>query len=174
MISFSNTHCFLGTIVLLTITAGCSSPQLSQGTVSKVPQKPSTSTSLSTLPAQAATVVGQAATLVSSTESTTQQKNCKTFPSHTQAHECSQLTASPVEQGLDRVYQQLVSQLGGASREKLINSQLAWVSFVEAQCGFETRGFDNGTQSSPVRDRCLERLMQQRTQDLNGYLGSSQ
>jgi uncharacterized protein YecT (DUF1311 family) len=174
MISLSNARCFLGTIVLLTITGGCSSPQLSQGTLSKIPQKPSTSTSLSTLPAQAATVAGQAATLVSSTESTTQQKNCKTFPSNTQANECSQLTASPAEQRLDRVYQQLVSQLGGASREKLINSQLAWVSFVEAQCGFETRGFDSGTQSSPVHDRCLERLMQQRTQDLNGYLGSSQ
>jgi uncharacterized protein YecT (DUF1311 family) len=86
-------------------------------------------------------------------------------------NECNQLAASTAEQRLDRVYQQLVSQLGGASREKLINSQVAWVSFVEAQCGFETRGFDNGMQPSPVRDRCLERLMQQRTQDLTSYLG---
>ena len=134
-------------------------------------QKSLTSTNLSTFPTQAATGSNQPATLVSSTELTTQPNNCQTSRSKTQMNECNQLAASTAEQRLDRVYQQLVSQLGGASREKLINSQVAWVSFVEAQCGFETRGFDNGMQPSPVRDRCLERLMQQRTQDLTSYLG---
>jgi len=34
MIPFGSARYFLGTIVLLTITVGCSSPQVSQGTVS--------------------------------------------------------------------------------------------------------------------------------------------
>jgi uncharacterized protein YecT (DUF1311 family) len=71
-----------------------------------------------------------------------------------------------------------VSQLGGASREKLINSQLKWVTFGEAECSFETRSFDDSTQFSLIgdetkptlRDRCLDNMAQQRTQDLTRYL----
>jgi uncharacterized protein YecT (DUF1311 family) len=164
MIGFGNTHGFFGTIVLLTLTAGCSSSQLSQRILSKISQKPSTCISLSSEPSQA--------TLVTSTKPTTQARNCQNF------NQCPELTASAAQQRLEEVYQQLVSQLGGASREKLINSQLKWVTFVEAQCSFETRGFDDSTQFSLVgdetkptlRDRCLDSMAQQRTQDLTRYL----
>jgi uncharacterized protein YecT (DUF1311 family) len=155
------------------LAAGCSSPQLSQGTLPDIAQKPSTSTSLSPLSAQSATAAVLPATLVTSTQPAAQSKDCNTSQSTTQINECAQLATSTADKQLDQVYQKLVSQLGGASREKLINSQLAWTSFVEAQCGFETRGFDKGTQLSPFHDRCLERLTQQRTQELKSFLASN-
>ena len=160
MINFRNSPHFFGTIVLLTLTAGCSSTQLSQGILSKISQKTSTSLSLSTEPAQA--------TLVTSTKQTSQAKNCQN------SNECPELATSASQQRLEEVYQKLVSKLGGASREKLINSQLAWVKFVEAQCNFETRGFAHDISSSPIRDRCLDSMAQKRTQDFNRYLTSSQ
>lgn len=157
MISFSKTRCFRNTIILITLALGCSSCQ-SQDILSKI-QKPSTSLNLSTQPAQAASVT--------STPTQTCLKSHQTPTNH-----CPQLVKSTKR--LEEVYQQLVSQLGGASREKLINSQLAWATFVEAQCSFETRGFDDSTSSSSVFSHCLDGMTQQRTQDLQRYLISQQ
>lgn len=158
MISFSNPRCFLGIIVLLTLFCGCSSCQISQAILSKSSQKSATSQGFSTESAQA--------TLVTST----QAKTCSNSE-QTQINDCPQLAAKSTKR-LEQVYQQLVAQLGGASREKLINSQLTWSNFVEAQCSFETRGFDHNTSSSPVRSRCLDGMTQQRTQDLQRYLSN--
>jgi uncharacterized protein YecT (DUF1311 family) len=158
MITFDNGRRLLSAVILAALTAGCSSPQLSQGTLS---------TRLATLSDQSGNAALPPAALVTSTESVAQQKDCN----RTQINDCA--ATSPTEKQLDQVYQKLVFQLGGASREKLIESQSAWSSFVEAQCGFETRAFDAGTQSSPFQERCLERLTQQRTQELESYLMSS-
>ncbi len=155
MISFSKNRCWRDTILLITLALGCSSCQ-SQDILSKI-QKPSTSLNLSTQPAQAASIT--------STPKQTCLKSNQTPTNH-----CPQLVKSTKR--LEEVYQKLVSGLGGASREKLINSQLTWATFVEAQCSFETRGFDDITSSSPVHNRCLDGMTQQRTQDLQRYLSS--
>jgi uncharacterized protein YecT (DUF1311 family) len=160
MLSFRNYSYFLGTIVLLTAVGGCSSSRLSQGILSENFHKQSTLISVSTESGQATMV------------NTTPAKTCLNSINN-QSSNCVQLPAIKSTQHLDEIYQQIVSQLGGASREKLINSQLAWETFVEAQCDFETRGFDSVTLSSPIRDRCLDKMTQQRTQDLKRYLTSN-
>jgi uncharacterized protein YecT (DUF1311 family) len=160
MISFSNARCFLGTIIFVSLSAGFSVSQLSQGILSRSLAKPAPPHFLSTESAQA--------TLVTAIPG----RNC--LNSKTQTNNCPQLDNLKSTKRLEEVYQQVVSGLGGASREKLINSQLAWVSFAEAQCGFETRGFDDGASSSSVHSRCLDAMTQQRIQDLQRYLISSQ
>jgi uncharacterized protein YecT (DUF1311 family) len=168
MISFSNLPCFVRTIFLLMLTTGCTSVQLTQDQISQAPQQTSTSTNLATEPAQAATA--ESATLISSNKPVIIGKNCLNL-AKTQTSDCSQ-----AEQSLDQAYQQLVSQLGGASREKLINSQVAWMAFAETQCSFETRGFDRSRSSpqdnwaKPALRGCLDTMSQQRTQDLKRYL----
>lgn len=144
---FNNSPCFVGTFILLTLVSGCSSQILS-----KSPQKSLIS------PAQATMV------------HLNQAKTCLN-----QTNDCSQLpaTATKSQQHLDATFQQLVSQLGGASREKLINSQLAWENFVEAKCRFDLRG-NISNLSSSVSSRCLDTLIQQRTQDLKQHLTLSQ
>lgn len=159
MISLNKTRYFLGTIVLISLAVGCSSCQLSQGILSKSSQKSETSLGLSAEPVQAAVMTSIPA------------QTC--LNAKTPTHDCPQLAGKSTKH-LEEVYQQLVSELGGASREKLINSQLAWATFVEAQCGFETRGFDDSTSFSSVRNRCLDEMAQQRIQDLQRYLISSQ
>lgn len=159
MQSFKNSPRFLGTIVLLALVGGCSF-QLSQAILSKNSQKPLTSINLAAEPLQA--------TLIKATPA----KTCLNFTNN-HSNNCPQLADSANAQRLDE-YQQLVSQLGGASRQKLINSQLAWETFMEAQCDFETRGFDSITLSSSVRRHCLDTLTQQRTQNLKRYLTSNQ
>jgi uncharacterized protein YecT (DUF1311 family) len=153
MISFSKIGT-TSTIALMAITVGCSY-YLSQGRLFKT-TKLATSLNLATEPAQA--------TLTNSSPA----KTCLNS-NQVQTNDCSQLAVKST-QHLEEVYQQLVSQLGGASREKLINSQLAWTTFVEAQCGFETRGFNDSTSSSSVRNSCLDGMTQQRIQDLQRYL----
>jgi len=155
MIISHKTRCFLGTIVLMTLSVGCSSSQLSSCILSKSSAQPATSLSLSTEPAQATLATAMTA------------KTCLNS-NQTQTSECPQLAVKSTKH-LEEVYQQLVSGLGGASREKLINSQLAWATFVDAQCSFETRGFDDSTSSSPAHNRCLDGMTQQRIQDLQRY-----
>lgn len=149
MISFNKIGITI-TIALMAITAGCSS-HLSQGRLFKT-AKPATSLNIATKSAQA----------------TLPAKTCLNS-NQSQTNDCPQLAVKSTKH-LEEVYQQLVSQLGGASREKLINSQLAWTTFVEAQCGFETRGFNDSTSSSSVRNSCLDGMTQQRIQDLQRYL----
>jgi uncharacterized protein YecT (DUF1311 family) len=160
MISFNKTPGFLGTIILTTVALSCSSCQLSQGILSQSSQKSVTALNLSTEPAQATSVTSTAV------------QTC--WNSETQTTKCDQLDNLKSTKRLEEVYQKLVSGLGGASREKLIKSQLAWATFVEAQCSFETRGFDDSTSSSSVRSHCLDDMSQQRIQALQRYLISNQ
>ncbi len=61
---------------------------------------------------------------------------------------------------LNIAYQRLLNYLSATRREKLIDAQLAWIDYRDANCGFESNLVARG------RNICLIRMTEIRTQEL--------
>ncbi|GAB4297769.1 MAG: hypothetical protein Fur0025_35920 [Oscillatoriaceae cyanobacterium] len=64
---------------------------------------------------------------------------------------------------LNLAYQRLLNQLSSTRREKLIDAQLAWIAFRDANCAFESNRVSGG------RNICLIRMTETRTQELTSF-----
>jgi uncharacterized protein YecT (DUF1311 family) len=84
---------------------------------------------------------------------------------------CAGQTAKQEDDELNSVYQELRKELDGTDREeRLIDAQLAWISFRDADCAYVASQFEGGSQQPQVTNDCIARLTRQRTTQLKEYL----
>jgi uncharacterized protein YecT (DUF1311 family) len=102
-----------------------------------------------------------------------ESKPCNEPQTQAEMSYCASQTAKQEDDELNSVYQALRKELSGTDREeRLIDAQLAWISFRDADCAFVAGQFEGGSQQPQVTNDCIARLTHQRTTQLKEYLTS--
>ncbi len=85
---------------------------------------------------------------------------------------CVGLEYKRADKELNAVWKQVISQMSGDEKERLIDQQLAWIDERDATCDKETRSIrENGGNGYHIfLNLCLRRLTIDRTEILRGYL----
>jgi uncharacterized protein YecT (DUF1311 family) len=79
---------------------------------------------------------------------------------------CAAPRASEADQALNQAYQTLRHSLPAAQLTPLLNAQLAWIRFRDAQCAWERDAEAGGSLARTSQLDCLRRLSTARTQEL--------
>lgn len=98
-----------------------------------------------------------------------QAVDCTNATTTLEINECVAESYRQADAELNRVYNELIAQLNGENREKLVTAQLAWIEFRDANCEWEAFRFEGGTIQPSMRLGCLERLTRDRTLALQNY-----
>ena len=84
---------------------------------------------------------------------------------------CAGQAAKVSDRKLNQVYRQVRVNYKGTSQEtRLVTAQLAWMKFRDAECAVAAGRYEGGSMAPMAYAGCVDRLTQQRTQDLKGYL----
>lgn len=89
------------------------------------------------------------------------QINCETPQNTVEANDCYQ----QADTTLNDVYRQVRTSLTGRRKQQLIAAEQAWIGFRDAHCTFQVSKLDTTT-SSQSYFSCLQRMTQERTQEL--------
>lgn len=74
---------------------------------------------------------------------------------------------------LNRVYQELM-RAAGAADQKLKTAQLAWLKFRDAECDYQTAGYEGDSMRPMVYNFCLADVTTARTKQLRNSLNELQ
>ncbi len=99
-----------------------------------------------------------------------QRINCNNPRSTVEEKYCAGIAYEAVDKKLNQVYQQLKSKLTGTEKQRLVESQLAWIKYRDTTCDFETYSSRDGTGYGVFLNECLQRITQERTNDLRQYI----
>ncbi|MBP0000331.1 MAG: DUF1311 domain-containing protein [Cyanobacteria bacterium SID2] len=92
--------------------------------------------------------------------------DCSNPQTSIEMNDCAAHKYDRADARLNRTYDELIARLDKTNREKLIDSQLTWLQFRDANCEWEASDYNGDPLQTSVRLGCLERLTQQRNQDL--------
>jgi uncharacterized protein YecT (DUF1311 family) len=99
------------------------------------------------------------------------QTNCKNLQTQAAIANCAILFSQASNKKLNQIYQQLRASLKGSQREKLlVDAQLAWISFRDANCTFEKSRFEGGSIATTIYYGCIDEMTKQRANKLENYL----
>ena len=87
-----------------------------------------------------------------------------------QMQRCARLAYEKADRELNSVWKEVISQLSGNERERLIDRQLAWIDERDATCDRETQDNRRGSGYRIFLNDCLRRVTIERTEVLRGYL----
>ncbi len=87
-----------------------------------------------------------------------------------QIQRCARLAYEKADRELNSVWKEVISQLSSNEKERLIDSQLAWIDERDATCDRETRDNRGGSGYRIFLNSCLRRVTVERTEVLRGYL----
>lgn len=99
-----------------------------------------------------------------------QQPNCATPQTQQEINTCANLNWQISDLELRRSYERLAPNLSLSRRQELVESQLVWENFRNAECQFYGTLLDGSTAQPALEYGCLAALTQQRTTELNTYL----
>lgn len=99
-----------------------------------------------------------------------QQPNCATPQTQQEINTCANLNWQISDLELRRSYERLAPNLSLSRRQELVESQLLWENFRNAECQFYGTLLDGSTAQPALEYGCLAALTQKRTTDLNTYL----
>jgi uncharacterized protein YecT (DUF1311 family) len=85
-------------------------------------------------------------------------------------HRCSNQLYREADAELNRVYQQLTTQLSNVRRAKLRAAQRAWILFRDKNSAFVASKVEDGTMYPILEIMELTTLTKQRTEQLKAYL----
>lgn len=84
---------------------------------------------------------------------------------------CAAEDAKKADRRLNQTYQKAIAKFKGTPQEKqLVDAQLVWIKFRDADCAFSRDRFQGGSMAPMVYSTCIARMSQQRTKELEGYL----
>lgn len=106
-------------------------------------------------------------------EQVAQQPNCNNPQTQAEMNACAGIAYRNADRRLNQVYQQLIPKLSASRRQQLATAQQAWIRYRDASCNFERSEFEGGTMAPMIQARCLARVTEQRTKDLQQYLESA-
>jgi uncharacterized protein YecT (DUF1311 family) len=100
------------------------------------------------------------------------QPNCESPSRTSQATygTCVAVEYERADKKLNSVWKQVISQLSGDAKERLIDRQLAWIDERDAICDRETQDSKRGMGYRIFLNLCLRRVTIERTEVLRGYL----
>ncbi|MBW4440647.1 MAG: lysozyme inhibitor LprI family protein [Plectolyngbya sp. WJT66-NPBG17] len=97
--------------------------------------------------------------------------DCKNPQTQFQMNFCAAETAKTANRQLNRTYQKAIAKFKGTPQEKqLVDAQLVWIKFRDADCAFSRDRFQGGSMAPMVYSGCIARMSQQRIKELEGYL----
>ena len=102
-----------------------------------------------------------------------QQPNCNNPQTQSEMNICAGIAYRNADRRLNQFYQQLLPKLSAGRRQQLVTAQQAWLRYRDASCNFERSEVEGGSMASMIQARCLARLTEQRTKDLQQYLESA-
>ncbi len=95
---------------------------------------------------------------------------CKRDGNTAQLKKCAADDYAVADKRLNQVYQQLIGQLRGEQKQRLIQAQRTWIQFRDQNCRFVSSQALGGTAEGLFLTTCLTKVTQQRTQDLQEYI----
>lgn len=95
---------------------------------------------------------------------------CKRDGNTAQLKKCAADDYAVADKRLNQVYQQLIGQLKGEQKQRLIQAQRTWIQFRDQNCRFVSSQALGGTAEGLFLTTCLTKVTQQRTQDLQNYI----
>ena len=97
--------------------------------------------------------------------------NCKNPMTQLEMNVCAGQAAKASDRELNRVYRQVRTKYKGTPQDdRLVTAQLAWMKFRDAECAVVAGRYEGGSMAPMAYAGCVDRLTQQRTKDLAGYL----
>ena len=99
-----------------------------------------------------------------------QNIRCKPDGNTAEMKKCAADEYAIADKRLNQIYQQLIPQLRGEQKQRLIQAQRTWIQFRDQTCRFESSQVLGGTAEGLFFTNCLTKVTQQRTQDLQRYL----
>jgi uncharacterized protein YecT (DUF1311 family) len=100
------------------------------------------------------------------------QSDCikRPFTNEIERKRCARLAYESSDRELNSVWKQVISQLSGNQKERLIDRQLLWIKERDAICDRETQIKEQGSGYRVFLNTCLRRVTIERTEVLKGYL----
>jgi uncharacterized protein YecT (DUF1311 family) len=95
--------------------------------------------------------------------------NCTNPGSNVEYKECAYRAYQASDNQLNRVYKPIFTKLKGTEKQRLIESQSAWIKFRDANCNFEVYRNRDGTGYGGFLSNCLERMTKARTVELENW-----
>ena len=80
---------------------------------------------------------------------------------------CAQQDYQRADAELNQVYQEAIASLNSASKEMLIDAQLAWITFRDENCEYVAQQMSDGGGRSAFINSCLAAMTRDRTNDLD-------
>lgn len=97
-------------------------------------------------------------------------RNCADPQTQTDMNICSYRDFQKADAALNASYRALLGKISPAGQTKLRQAERDWVSYRDAQCGFETMGTQGGTIHPLVRNQCETALTEAQTKRLEAQL----
>lgn len=106
-----------------------------------------------------------------SEDPTAEASACNDPQTQVELNDCAASQAKAADEKLNQAYQQIRSELKGSDRDDLlIDAQLAWIEFRDKNCMFARSKYEGGSIEPLIYSDCIERVTQQRTEELQTYL----
>ncbi|BBC25565.1 lysozyme inhibitor LprI family protein [Pseudanabaena sp. ABRG5-3] len=99
-----------------------------------------------------------------------ERTNCARANSGVEQQRCARLAYEKADRELNSVWKDVISQLSGNEKERLIDRQLAWINERDATCDRETQDNRRGSGYRIFLNSCLRRVTIERTEFLREYL----
>ena len=100
----------------------------------------------------------------------TAQANCADPQNQAEINQCAGEEWQAADDELNMIYKKLVSRIDSVYEPELRKAQRAWVTFRDAECEFESMGWEGGSGRPGVQAGCLTRLTKERTSKLDEML----
>ena len=95
---------------------------------------------------------------------------CPGSGSQHELNRCAAAARDKADAELNKVYRELMKDMGATERTKLRAAQLAWIKFRDAQCDYESVGNKGGSIYPMVVSFCLARVTGTRVKQLQEIL----
>lgn len=97
---------------------------------------------------------------------------CRDPQSQAEMNMCAAKRFKAADAELNRVYNRLVSMLGGNgdSLARLKAAEVSWLKYRDDNCDYEADFFEGGSMRPLIYSSCLERMTKSRTAELRGQL----
>jgi uncharacterized protein YecT (DUF1311 family) len=97
--------------------------------------------------------------------------DCSNLQTQADMSVCAATLAQTADARLNQVYQQVRDRYQGTAQASLlIDAQLAWIDFRDANCTFASERFAGGTLAPLIYSNCIAEMTQQRTSELEQFL----
>jgi uncharacterized protein YecT (DUF1311 family) len=95
--------------------------------------------------------------------------DCARFGSNVETKQCLRERYEQADRELNQVYKEIKSGQSAEEKELLTDAQVAWITYRDQGCAFETYRRRKGTGYRGFLSECLERMTRARTAELKRY-----